>query len=1000
MTVIFANSGSVQPAQGGEVACCAIAAGPYAAVDAYVSGGSAGVQLEFRLYATVGTLRTLVAVATYAGPPVGAPANQGTVLEWTVIGQQKPSNPVMAGGTQYDLVVFGVNGAGGAVNCTLAGTSGYDANAGQSATVAFPANYGSTTVVTNVGCSQLADVGMDQLGVAECAMDVFVSCGAGSVEALVGSGTTGGTNGKADVIRQLPLPVGTQYRLAVRNVGIAGSGNVTASLATYSNIVAAPPGPGGSTNAIIYRPGAASSGYFVQTWAEVQSFITETEGTGIVYVDDSIVTPAPVPAASGITDGFGRLVLKPYRQNQAGISTSAATYLVVSDGATIKGISQVVGTINVLGDCKSAQPSFDWDYSGGATPAIFIEEQAVFGTTATATQPCIVIPGALGSELVVHLHVHGSLSMAGASPIATVPAGSFITVDMIASQLLGPGGTAPIPAGWATGAGTVQVFWDAESFQLSLGTIQGVGISSATINVQVRQDSDPYIIDFVADCGADPNGIVDAAAALNAAYNLLVALLVPTSPRTVKQSCVLVIPPGLYVVKSVPAQWDFNGGATSLRIQGYQDASIITFDQIAGPGLNIGNLENVLIEGITFTGVNNDVTNVPDCTAALEIGIVRQTIIRDCRFVFLWGTNGVIYSFTTSVSVEDCQFLACCSSAGGAVIHGLILYSLSVRRCTFIDVPITNSMLNGNPPAFAGPKVSQNAAYIRQDDSLAVTAPTETRGVLVEQCLFDEGCSNTIYLVGGPTGNIASATLRQNTCNVPINGGASSAALHFENVNDVKIESWGATHNGSGNPNVPFASFIGVAYASIRNLYFNPASFAKWLVADAACKYLRIENSPTLLPANIFDGTAARCLTKTIETQNFGTDTEVQCYVGLGTATPTAVGNLLKIAGGNIYSLLGTGDGVGLAAGVSLDAAAGATAIRVARRGQVVTALSDGSTAIAIGDPITNLGALAAGQVKKAVASGTTPILGIATSVAASGGGAVLFDMLFETGMA
>lgn len=234
-TPTFSNSGSKQPAQGGEVACCSIAGGPFAAVDAYVSGGG-GAELQMRLYATVGTLRTLVATAPYSGPPVGA-AGQGSVLKWTNVLQPDATSPVVAGGTQYDLVAFGLTGAGASIQCTLAGTNAYDAAVGASATVAVPSNYGSTTVATNVGCAQLADVGVDQAGVPSLAFDVFVSCGAGSVEALVGTGSTGGTDGKADVVRQLPLPVGTQYRLAVRETaGARNVGNVTASLGTYNSI--------------------------------------------------------------------------------------------------------------------------------------------------------------------------------------------------------------------------------------------------------------------------------------------------------------------------------------------------------------------------------------------------------------------------------------------------------------------------------------------------------------------------------------------------------------------------------------------------------------------------------------------------------------------------------------------------------------------------------------------------------------------------------------------
>lgn len=235
-TPTFANSGSKQPVQGGEVACCSIAGGPFAAVDAYVSGGG-GALLQMRLYATVGALRSLVATATYSGPTTGGGA--GSVLEWVVVGQPKATNPVVAGGTQYDLVCFGVDGGGAPVRCTLAGTNAYDAAVSQSGTAALPSNYGSSSIVTNVGCAQLADVGVALAGLPSTVVfDVLVSCGAGSVEAVAGTAPIGGSDGNADPIRQLPLPVGTQYRLAVRDAsGGSNQGNVTASLSTYSSIV-------------------------------------------------------------------------------------------------------------------------------------------------------------------------------------------------------------------------------------------------------------------------------------------------------------------------------------------------------------------------------------------------------------------------------------------------------------------------------------------------------------------------------------------------------------------------------------------------------------------------------------------------------------------------------------------------------------------------------------------------------------------------------------------
>jgi len=81
---------------------------------------------------------------------------------------------------------------------------------------------------------------------------------------------------------------------------------------------------------IIYRPGGVAGGLVVTTWAQVQKFIAAREGAVTVFVDDSIISPALVPGATGVTEGFGRLILDVY----AGDS-DAFSVLQIEDGATI-----------------------------------------------------------------------------------------------------------------------------------------------------------------------------------------------------------------------------------------------------------------------------------------------------------------------------------------------------------------------------------------------------------------------------------------------------------------------------------------------------------------------------------------------------------------------------------------------------------------------------------------------------------------------------------------
>ncbi|MHB2027589.1 MAG: hypothetical protein ACYCPT_02075 [Acidimicrobiales bacterium] len=342
---VFANSGAVQPVAGAEVACCSIAGGPYAAIDAFVSGGTAGVQLEFRLYATVGTLRTLAARAVYAGPPVGAIPNQGSILEWVVINEPMATSPIVAGGTEYDLSVFvsASSVPGAQIQATLAGTNTYDPSVDQSAAVALPSNYGSTTVATNVGCAALADVGANLTNLAAIAFDIYASCGAGSVEALVISEQAGGADGFSNVVRQAALPVATQYRLAVREIqGTKLAGNVTASLATYAAIIPSPSAAGGSGTAWQEATGAAP--------AIVIPASTTTQG--VYGVGMTGAGTVELPAAPSAT--------------QAPVTIADLDGSAIAHGLTIQGNGN-----NILGPDNTSAATYDFSaangYAAGAT---------------------------------------------------------------------------------------------------------------------------------------------------------------------------------------------------------------------------------------------------------------------------------------------------------------------------------------------------------------------------------------------------------------------------------------------------------------------------------------------------------------------------------------------------------------------------------------------------------------------------------------------------------
>ena len=499
-------------------------------------------------------------------------------------------------------------------------------------------------------------------------------------------------------------------------------------------------------------------------------------------------------------------------------------------------------------------------------------------------------------------------------------------------------------------------------------------------------------IDFVTDCGADPTGVADCGPALATAYTLLKTLA--ANPRLPRSSCVLFIPPGLFRVATDTGVWDFLNLVSSLRIYGCQDASIFQMDQINGNVFTVANLPEVYIQGITFVGkTNDDVT--ADAHAAIEFGSgdLKARIV-DCRFLYACVLYAHVYVYQCECSIENCEFGVSAALTAGPGAGGLIYASgakkLDVQHTRFTDI----TSLNGYP--FTVTKVGSNQTHIRCDDS----AFGLRECVHVAQSFFDEGCVSAIVVDGGPTYNPASVIIRQCQFNTPINGGGTGAIVDVLNTDLCEINALDAK-NATANPAIPLVRLTNVGTATLRGLSPLAGTFARFIKADAASKFITIDASPNLTAADIYDGTAARSLAKTTLVRTLGTtgvnDTMVDCYADLSSAAGLTTGLVVKRTAAGVAAIATT-DGVGLVAGVTLDNPAGAAPIRIARPGQIVTAISDGSGAIAVGDPVTNLAALVAGQLVKATATGTTPVVGVAVTAAAGGGGAVPFNIFLQTG--
>jgi hypothetical protein len=217
----------------------------------------------------------------------------------------------------------------------------------------------------------------------------------------------------------------------------------------YDTIIAKSP-------SIIYKPGGVNAGLVVTTWAQVQEFIAFREGTVIVYVDDSIVSPALVPGASGLTDCEGRVELRPFK-----VDSTVFTVLQIEPGATLRDLYQITA-VELRCNAQNATPSLDFTSASGGN--LYIREFGQISNAAAATQPGIVIPNGKTTNLNLE---QGNLTLnAPAVPLVQVQAGGSLDIILTNTSFLFPG--------YAGGAGNVILLYDQTS-----GNSSGAGMPPA-----------------------------------------------------------------------------------------------------------------------------------------------------------------------------------------------------------------------------------------------------------------------------------------------------------------------------------------------------------------------------------------------------------------------------------------------------------------------------------------------------------------------------------------
>lgn len=205
---------------------------------------------------------------------------------------------------------------------------------------------------------------------------------------------------------------------------------------SYDTIIAKSP-------SIIYKPGGVPSGLIVTTWTEVQEFIAFREGTVFLYVDDSIVSPALVPAASGITDCENRVELRPWSNDPL-----TQVVLQIQAGATLVNLYSVRGRLELQCNPATGAPSLDWTNANGGS--LLLTGNAILSNVATAGESAVNIADAKTVALL--LETASILIGNPDHPIFSIADGGSLVVQAFDGSF--------IENGYATGNGSVSLFYD------------------------------------------------------------------------------------------------------------------------------------------------------------------------------------------------------------------------------------------------------------------------------------------------------------------------------------------------------------------------------------------------------------------------------------------------------------------------------------------------------------------------------------------------------------
>jgi len=194
----------------------------------------------------------------------------------------------------------------------------------------------------------------------------------------------------------------------------------------------------------IYRPGGTAGGDVFTTWADVKTFISgSSNGKCIVYVDDSIVSPALVDAATTVTDCKGRVILK-------SSLTVGASVLQIEPGATLQDLNTIDG-IELRCNSQTATPSLSFTSTDSF---LLVQNFGILSNAASATTPAMTVASGFSPSFSFY---SGSLINNNSTlAIVSVAAGGSLELFCVNSS--------SIDTDTVAGSGSLLLAYDASSF--------------------------------------------------------------------------------------------------------------------------------------------------------------------------------------------------------------------------------------------------------------------------------------------------------------------------------------------------------------------------------------------------------------------------------------------------------------------------------------------------------------------------------------------------------